>query len=109
MKVGFIGLGNMGSGMAANLLKAGHEVTVYNRTPSKAQALVEHRSAESKSRQDARRAAPCTSPRRSRRLSRLPLLLRPRLLSAVRAGIRPDPDLSFRVSLCEDVSGLVHA
>src|ERR1035437_1514537 len=41
MKVGFIGLGNMGSGMAANLLKAEHEVTVYNRTPSKAQALVE--------------------------------------------------------------------
>lgn len=40
MKVGFIGLGNMGSGMAANLLKAGHEVTVYNRTASKAQALV---------------------------------------------------------------------
>jgi 3-hydroxyisobutyrate dehydrogenase-like beta-hydroxyacid dehydrogenase len=41
MKVGFIGLGNMGSGMAANLLKGGHEVTVYNRTPNKAQALVE--------------------------------------------------------------------
>jgi 3-hydroxyisobutyrate dehydrogenase-like beta-hydroxyacid dehydrogenase len=40
MKVGLIGLGNMGSGMAANLLKAGHEVTVYNRTPGKAQALV---------------------------------------------------------------------
>jgi 3-hydroxyisobutyrate dehydrogenase-like beta-hydroxyacid dehydrogenase len=33
MKVGFIGLGNMGSGMAANLIKAGHEVTVYSRTP----------------------------------------------------------------------------
>jgi 3-hydroxyisobutyrate dehydrogenase-like beta-hydroxyacid dehydrogenase len=32
----------MGSGMAANLLKAGHEVTVYNRTPSKAQPLVAH-------------------------------------------------------------------
>jgi 3-hydroxyisobutyrate dehydrogenase-like beta-hydroxyacid dehydrogenase len=30
----------MGSGMAANLLKGGHEVTVYNRTPGKAQALV---------------------------------------------------------------------
>lgn len=29
----------MGSGMAANLLKGGHEVTVYNRTLSKAQAL----------------------------------------------------------------------
>src|SRR5919204_3804850 len=40
MKVGFIGLGRMGTGMAANLLRAGHEVTVYNRTPGKAQALV---------------------------------------------------------------------
>src|SRR5256885_9037277 len=41
MKVGFIGLGRMGAGMAANLVKAGHGVTVYNRTPGKAQALVE--------------------------------------------------------------------
>jgi 3-hydroxyisobutyrate dehydrogenase-like beta-hydroxyacid dehydrogenase len=41
MKVGFIGLGNMGSAMAANLLAAGHEVTVYNRTPGKMRALVE--------------------------------------------------------------------
>src|ERR1700722_1426532 len=40
MKVGLIGLGNMGAGMAANLLRAGHEVTVYNRTTGKAQALV---------------------------------------------------------------------
>lgn len=40
MKVGFIGLGNMGSGIAANLLKAGHEVTVFNRTASKAEPLV---------------------------------------------------------------------
>jgi 3-hydroxyisobutyrate dehydrogenase-like beta-hydroxyacid dehydrogenase len=40
MKVGFIGVGNMGSAMAANLLGAGHEVTVYNRTPSKVRALV---------------------------------------------------------------------
>ena len=39
MKVGFIGLGHMGSGMAANLLKAGHDVTVYNRTRAKAEAL----------------------------------------------------------------------
>jgi 3-hydroxyisobutyrate dehydrogenase-like beta-hydroxyacid dehydrogenase len=39
MKVGFIGLGRMGSGMAASLLKAGHEVTVYNRTPARASAL----------------------------------------------------------------------
>ncbi|HEV2697801.1 MAG TPA: NAD(P)-dependent oxidoreductase [Terriglobales bacterium] len=41
MKVGFIGLGNMGSGMAGSLLKAGHEVAVYNRTPDKAKPLVE--------------------------------------------------------------------
>ena len=40
MKVGFIGLGHMGTGMAASLLRAGHEVTVYNRTPGKAQGLV---------------------------------------------------------------------
>src|SRR5438132_1765716 len=40
MKVGFIGLGHMGIGMAANLLRGGHEATVYNRTPGKAQGLV---------------------------------------------------------------------
>lgn len=41
MKVGFIGLGQMGSGMAARLIEAGHHVTVYNRTPEKAQPLRE--------------------------------------------------------------------
>jgi 3-hydroxyisobutyrate dehydrogenase-like beta-hydroxyacid dehydrogenase len=40
MNVGFIGLGRMGAGMAANLLKAGHQVTVYNRTPGKTDVLV---------------------------------------------------------------------
>jgi 3-hydroxyisobutyrate dehydrogenase-like beta-hydroxyacid dehydrogenase len=40
MKVGFIGLGNMGSAMATNLVKAGHEVTVYNRTPAKSEPLL---------------------------------------------------------------------
>ena len=40
MKLGFIGLGRMGSGIAANLLKAGHEVTVYNRTRAKLQPLL---------------------------------------------------------------------
>jgi 3-hydroxyisobutyrate dehydrogenase-like beta-hydroxyacid dehydrogenase len=39
MDVGFIGLGHMGAPMARNLLKAGHRVTVYNRTPSRAEAL----------------------------------------------------------------------
>jgi len=41
MKVGFIGLGNMGSAMGRSLLKAGHELTVHNRTAAKAQPLVD--------------------------------------------------------------------
>jgi 3-hydroxyisobutyrate dehydrogenase-like beta-hydroxyacid dehydrogenase len=39
MKLGWIGLGNMGSPMARNLLKAGHDVTVYNRTRRRAEEL----------------------------------------------------------------------
>ena len=39
MDIGFIGLGQMGTAMARNLLKAGHRVTVYNRTRAKAEAL----------------------------------------------------------------------
>jgi 3-hydroxyisobutyrate dehydrogenase-like beta-hydroxyacid dehydrogenase len=39
MKVGFIGLGQMGLPMARNLLKGGHAVTVFNRTASRAEAL----------------------------------------------------------------------
>jgi 3-hydroxyisobutyrate dehydrogenase-like beta-hydroxyacid dehydrogenase len=39
MKIGFIGLGMMGSGMARNLIKAGHTVTVFNRTRSRAEEL----------------------------------------------------------------------
>jgi 3-hydroxyisobutyrate dehydrogenase-like beta-hydroxyacid dehydrogenase len=41
MQVGFIGLGHMGSGMAANLLRAGHEVTVFNRSAQKRRPLVD--------------------------------------------------------------------
>lgn len=37
--VAFVGLGNMGAGMARRLLQAGHELHVYNRTRSKAQEL----------------------------------------------------------------------
>jgi 3-hydroxyisobutyrate dehydrogenase len=38
MRVGFIGLGIMGSRMAANLRRAGHDLTVYNRTRATAEA-----------------------------------------------------------------------
>nr|WP_255374758.1 NAD(P)-dependent oxidoreductase [Mycobacterium sp. NAZ190054] len=41
MRIGFIGLGNMGAGMAANLLAAGHEVIAYNRSPDRVAALAE--------------------------------------------------------------------
>jgi 3-hydroxyisobutyrate dehydrogenase-like beta-hydroxyacid dehydrogenase len=40
IKVGFIGLGHMGTAMAGKLIEAGHEVTVYNRTRNKAQGLI---------------------------------------------------------------------
>ena len=39
MKIGFIGLGIMGQPMARNLLKGGFDVTVYNRTQARAEAL----------------------------------------------------------------------
>lgn len=40
MKVSFIGLGNMGFPMAQNLLKAGYELIIFNRTPEKAEPLM---------------------------------------------------------------------
>lgn len=40
MKVGFIGLGLMGAAIAPNLVRAGHEVAVWNRSPEKADPLV---------------------------------------------------------------------
>lgn len=40
MKIGFLGLGNMGQAVAANLLKGGHELLVWNRSPDASQALV---------------------------------------------------------------------
>lgn len=41
MKVGFIGLGLMGAPMAANVARAGYALTVFNRTPAKAEPLVD--------------------------------------------------------------------
>jgi 3-hydroxyisobutyrate dehydrogenase-like beta-hydroxyacid dehydrogenase len=42
LEIGFIGLGQMGSGIVRNLLKAGHKVSVYNRTRAKAEAFAQH-------------------------------------------------------------------
>lgn len=41
MEIGFIGLGSMGTAIAANLRKAGHNLTVYNRTKEKSRSFVE--------------------------------------------------------------------
>ena len=41
MKIGFVGLGIMGSAMAANLIKAGFDVTVWNRSAERCAALAE--------------------------------------------------------------------
>jgi 3-hydroxyisobutyrate dehydrogenase len=44
MRIAFLGLGIMGSRMAANLVKAGHELTVWNRTATKAEEFrAQHR------------------------------------------------------------------
>jgi 3-hydroxyisobutyrate dehydrogenase-like beta-hydroxyacid dehydrogenase len=51
MRIGFLGLGTMGAPLANNLRRAGHLVTVWNRTPAKAEALVK------------KGARPATSPR----------------------------------------------
>ena len=40
MKIAFLGLGKMGAPMARRLLEAGHELTVWNRSPGRAEALV---------------------------------------------------------------------
>ena len=53
MKIGFSGLGKMGSAMARNLLRAGHQVAVYNRTPEKAEALKKDGATVAKSPADA--------------------------------------------------------
>ena len=41
MQVGFAGLGRMGAPIAGNLVRAGHRVTVWNRSPEKARAFAD--------------------------------------------------------------------
>lgn len=41
MEIGFIGLGRMGTAIAGNLVKAGHDVTVWNRSAEKIRPLIE--------------------------------------------------------------------
>ena len=39
MRIAFLGLGRMGAGMARNLLRAGHDLTLYNRSREKAAGI----------------------------------------------------------------------
>jgi 3-hydroxyisobutyrate dehydrogenase-like beta-hydroxyacid dehydrogenase len=53
MKIGFIGLGRMGGHVAANLMKAGHQVTVWNRSPAPVAELAAKGAVAAKSPEDA--------------------------------------------------------
>jgi 3-hydroxyisobutyrate dehydrogenase-like beta-hydroxyacid dehydrogenase len=57
MDIGFLGLGAMGSAMVVNLLKAGHRVRVWNRSPGPVQELVARGAQAATSPQDALQAA----------------------------------------------------
>jgi 3-hydroxyisobutyrate dehydrogenase-like beta-hydroxyacid dehydrogenase len=56
-KIGFMGLGIMGTPMSANLLKAGYPVTVYNRSPEKADPLMKQGADLASNPEDLARAA----------------------------------------------------
>jgi 3-hydroxyisobutyrate dehydrogenase-like beta-hydroxyacid dehydrogenase len=49
MRLGFIGLGKMGTGIVESLLRAGHEVTVWNRSPEPVEALAAKGAAKARS------------------------------------------------------------
>ena len=53
MNIAFLGLGSMGSGVAANLVKAGHDVTVWNRSPARMAPLVKAGATQARSPADA--------------------------------------------------------
>ncbi|MHB8203554.1 MAG: NAD(P)-dependent oxidoreductase [Desulfomonilaceae bacterium] len=57
MRVAFIGLGTMGEPMALNILKAGHELVVNNRTKNKEELLVAHGAKRAITPQEAAREA----------------------------------------------------
>jgi 3-hydroxyisobutyrate dehydrogenase-like beta-hydroxyacid dehydrogenase len=56
MHVGFLGLGAMGSAMALQLIKAGHKVTAWNRSPEKVNDLVAQGAAAAETPQEAAQA-----------------------------------------------------
>ncbi len=57
MKIGFIGAGNMGFPIARNLVRAGHSLTIYNRTRERAEPLRKDGAAVAETPADAARGA----------------------------------------------------
>ncbi|SES09680.1 3-hydroxyisobutyrate dehydrogenase [Tranquillimonas rosea] len=57
MKIAFLGLGAMGSRMARNILDAGHDLTVWNRSPGKADDLIRKGATEAQTPREAARGA----------------------------------------------------
>jgi 3-hydroxyisobutyrate dehydrogenase-like beta-hydroxyacid dehydrogenase len=53
MRIGFIGLGKMGAAIAGNILRAGHELTVWNRSPEPAAELAHQGAVAAKAPEDA--------------------------------------------------------
>src|ERR1700712_1601693 len=53
MRVAFLGMGRMGRLMASHVLSAGHELTIWNRTPGKADELVSRGAREAASVEEA--------------------------------------------------------
>lgn len=60
MRVGFLGMGRMGTAMASHVLAAGSELVVWNRTPGKAADLVAAGAVEVDSPAEAARGAPAS-------------------------------------------------
>jgi 3-hydroxyisobutyrate dehydrogenase-like beta-hydroxyacid dehydrogenase len=58
MRIGFIGLGQMGAAIAANLVRAGHALSVWNRSAAKARPLVGAGAVQTGSAREAAAAAP---------------------------------------------------
>lgn len=61
-KLGYVGLGTMGGRVALRLLKAGHQVRGYNRTPERARWLVDEGLTSARRRARSRRVPTSSSP-----------------------------------------------
>ena len=88
MTLAVVGLGAMGSRIAARLLDAGHEIVVWNRSEEKARALVDRGAALAESPADAAARADAT----------ITMLTDPAALESVLADVPPDSTTLIQMS-----------